>query len=330
MAFFSVIVPVYNRPDELDELLESLSEQFFKDFEVVVVEDGSRISSENIVHKYQKHLNIKYYLKKNTGPGPSRNFGAERSSGDYLIFLDSDCVVPPEYLREVHQFIVIHHPDAFGGPDKAHPGFKTIQKAINYSMTSFFTTGGIRGGKLSLENFKPRSFNMGISRKVFEKIEGFAPLRFGEDIDLSLRIEEQGFKSYLIEEGWVYHKRRTDFWKFFKQVFNSGIARIVLQKLHPGSLKLVHLLPGLFTLGVVVLIIMSLWNPLILVLLLLFALIIFSDSYKMNKSIKVALYSVISAFVQLTGYGAGFFYGIWKINILKSHSFFAFEKKFYD
>lgn len=330
MAFFSIIIPVYNRPDELDELLDSLSEQFFKDFEVIVVEDGSQFPSKSIVENYSKYFNVKYFYKENTGPGPSRNFGAERSSGEYLIFLDSDCVLPPVYLREIHQFIKEYQPDAFGGPDKAHPSFSSIQKAINYSMTSFFTTGGIRGGKKSLEHFKPRSFNMGISRKVYEATKGFAPLRFGEDIDLSLRIEEMGFRSYLIEEGWVYHKRRTGFWKFYKQVFNSGIARVILQKLHPGSLKLVHLLPGIFTLGVLFLVILSFWYSKVLLLLLLYIIIILIDSHKSNKSWLVAFFAVIAAFVQLIGYGTGFFYGIWKIEVLKSKSYFAFEKKFYD
>ena len=236
---YSIIVPVYNRPDEVDELLESLTEQTFKDMEVVIVEDGSTKPCESVVHKYAGKLQLRYYTKENSGPGPTRNFAAERSQGEFLIFLDSDCVLPPDFLKEVEAELNRQECDAWGGPDRAHESFTSVQKAISYSMTSFITTGGIRGGKKQMDKkFYPRSFNLGIRRSLYRQLGGFSSMRFGEDIDLSLRIYKSGASCRLFPEAWVWHKRRTDFKKFFKQVHNSGIARINLMKRHPGSLKL--------------------------------------------------------------------------------------------
>ena len=253
---YSVIIPVYNRPDEVDELLESLTHQTVKDFEVVVVEDGSTVPCKEVVEKYMSTLDIQYLTKKNGGPGPARNYGVEHSKGEYVLILDSDCVLPEGYLAAIEQELTENPCDAFGGPDAAHESFTNVQKAISYSMTSFFTTGGIRGGKKkgAMDKFYPRSFNMGIRREVYLKLKGFSKMRFGEDIDFSYRIVEAGYKSRLFPEAWVWHKRRTDMDKFFKQVFNSGIARINLTKRHPGTLKLVHLLPMVFTVGVLLLI----------------------------------------------------------------------------
>ena len=234
---YSIIVPVYNRPDEVDELLESLTEQTFKDMEVVIVEDGSTKPCESVVHKYAGKLQLRYYTKENSGPGPTRNFAAERSQGEFLIFLDSDCVLPPDFLKEVEAELNKQECDAWGGPDRAHESFTSVQKAISYSMTSFITTGGIRGGKKQMDQkFYPRSFNLGIRRSLYRQLGGFSSMRFGEDIDLSLRIYKSGASCRLFPEAWVWHKRRTDFRKFFKQVHNSGIARINLMKRHPGSL----------------------------------------------------------------------------------------------
>jgi glycosyltransferase involved in cell wall biosynthesis len=253
MMRYSVIIPVYNRPDEVDELLQSLTAQHFKDFEVVVVEDGSSVPCEKIVNQYQGKLDIHYYNKPNSGPGQTRNYGAERSNGEYLIILDSDCILPEGYLDAVEKELQTAPADAFGGPDRAHSSFTDIQKAINYSMTSFFTTGGIRGGKKKMDKFYPRSFNMGVRREVYQALGGFSNMRFGEDIDFSIRIFKGGYQCRLFPDAWVYHKRRTDFKKFFKQVHNSGIARINLYKKYPESLKVVHLLPAVFTLGVALL-----------------------------------------------------------------------------
>ena len=255
---YSIIVPVFNRPDEVDELLESLCHQEVNNFEVIIVEDGSKKPCKDVCDKYAGILDLHYYFKENSGPGQSRNYGAERANGDWLIVLDSDVVLPTGYLKAVdaeltsaisHQSTSI---DAFGGPDASHPSFTPVQKAISYSMTSFFTTGGIRGGKgKKLDKFFPRSYNMGIRREVYQELGGFTKMRFGEDIDFSYRIVEAGYKTALISDAWVWHKRRTDFRKFFRQVYNSGIARINLTKRHPGTLKLVHLLPTVFTLGVI-------------------------------------------------------------------------------
>ena len=253
---YSIIVPVFNRPDEVDELLDSLTRQTLKDFEVIIVEDGSKTPCKDVCDKYADILDLHYYYKENSGPGQSRNYGAERASGEWLIVLDSDVVLPDNYLQAVDSELKEKPADAWGGPDAAHPSFTPVQKAISYSMTSFFTTGGIRGGKAKLDKFYPRSFNMGILRDVYLKLGGFSKMRFGEDIDFSYRIVEAGFQTRLLPDAWVWHKRRTDFRKFFRQVYNSGIARINLMKRHPGTLKLVHLLPTVFTIGVIALLLL--------------------------------------------------------------------------
>lgn len=328
---YSVIIPVYNRPDEVDELLSSLTRQAFTDFEVIVVEDGSSQPCEEVCRKYSDKLPLHYYSKDNGGPGDSRNYGAARAQGEWLIILDSDVLLPPTYLNSVDNGIAASpHLAAFGGPDASHPDFNAMQKAVSYSMTSFFTTGGIRGGKTKLDKFFPRSFNMGIRRDVYTQLGGFKKMRYGEDIDFSYRIVEGGFSTTLIPEAWVWHKRRTDLRAFFRQVEHSGAARIALTKLHPGTMKLVHLLPMLFTVGVCVLILISAvgrvlmeydhsagspqaaihkwywlcaapWIP-----LLLFAALVFVDSSIRNRSLKVGFLSIATSYTQLLGYGTGF------------------------
>lgn len=326
---YSIIIPVYNRPDEVDELLNSLTQQTVRDFEVIVVEDGSSVTCEHVVKRYEQQLNIRYFNKPNSGPGQTRNYGAERSSGEYLLILDSDCILPPGYLAAIEEELKRQPADAFGGPDRAHDSFTSTQKAINYAMTSFFTTGGIRGGKKKMDKFYPRSFNMGLKADVYRALEGFSKMRFGEDIDLSIRIFKGGYSCRLFPEAWVWHKRRTDLKKFFKQVYNSGIARINLYKKYPESLKVVHLLPAIFTLGVVFVLLSSLICPYALLLLAMFAIIIFTDSSFRNRSLWIGLLSVLAAFIQLTGYGSGFLSAWWKRCILKKDSFSAFEKNFY-
>ena len=342
---YSIIVPVYNRPDEVDELLQSLCEQTVKDFEVIIVEDGSIKPCKDVCNKYAGILSLHYYAKENSGPGQSRNYGAERANGEYVIILDSDVVLPSGYLQAIEEELAQQPCEAFGGPDASHPDFTPVQKAISYSMTSFFTTGGIRGGKAKLDKFYPRSFNMGIRRDVYQQLGGFTKMRFGEDIDFSYRIVEAGYQPRLFPEAWVWHKRRTDFRKFFRQVYNSGIARINLEKRHPGTMKLVHLLPTVFTVGVIALILISAvgralmhyvdhdqfywmcfapWLP-----ILLYSLLIFIDSSIKNKSPHVGLLSIPAAFVQLMGYGLGFIESWWKRCILKQDEFQAFEQTFY-
>lgn len=326
---YSIIIPVYNRPDEVDELLNSLTQQTVHDFEVIVVEDGSSVTCEHVVKRYEQQLNIRYFNKPNSGPGQTRNYGAERSSGEYLLILDSDCILPPGYLAAIEEELKRQPADAFGGPDRAHDSFTSTQKAINYAMTSFFTTGGIRGGKKKMDKFYPRSFNMGLKADVYRALGGFSKMRFGEDIDLSIRIFKGGYSCRLFPEAWVWHKRRTDLKKFFKQVYNSGIARINLYKKYPESLKVVHLLPAVFTLGVVFVLLSSLICPYALLLLAMFAIIIFTDSSIRNRSPRIGILSVLAAFIQLTGYGSGFLSAWWKRCILKKDSFSAFEKNFY-
>ena len=325
----SVIIPVYNRPDEVDELLQSLTQQSFKDFEVIVVEDGSSIPCKPVTEKYQELLDVHYYDKPNSGPGQTRNYGAERSKGEYLIILDSDCILPEGYFLAVEEELQHKAVDAFGGPDRAHESFTNIQKAINYSMTSFFTTGGIRGGKKKMDKFYPRSFNMGIRKSTYEALGGFSPMRFGEDIDFSIRLFKNGYKVCLFPSAWVYHKRRTDWRKFFRQVYNSGIARINLYKRYPDSLKLVHLLPAVFTLGVFFFLVGSLFCAWSLLPLGLFCLLIFVDSSIQNKSIKIGFLSIIASFIQLLGYGCGFLDAAWNRLVLKKEEFSAFQKTFY-
>ena len=326
---FSIIIPVFNRPDEVDELLESLCQQTVKDFEVLIIEDGSVKPCKDVCDKYANILDLHYYAKENSGPGQSRNYGAERSNGEYVIILDSDVVLPVGYLQAVEDELKQKPCEAFGGPDSAHPSFTPVQKAISYSMTSFFTTGGIRGGKAKLDKFYPRSFNMGIRRDVYLQLGGFTKMRFGEDIDFSYRIVEAGYMPRLFPEAWVWHKRRTDFRKFFRQVYNSGIARINLEKRHPGTMKLVHLLPTVFTLGVIGLLIISLFWPLACVPIILYSAIILIDSSFKNKNAWVGILSIPAAFVQLMGYGFGFIESWWKRCVLKKDEFTAFEKNFY-
>ena len=326
---YSIIVPVYNRPDEVDELLESLTHQVFRNFEVVIVEDGSDKRCDEVCNRYKDLLPLRYYYKKNSGPGNSRNFGVDYANSDYVIILDSDVVVPPHYLSAIDEELNREQCDFFGGADAAHPSFTPVQKAISYSMTSFFTTGGIRGGKKKLDKFYPRSYNMGVRRTAYQALGGFSRMRFGEDIDFSYRLIENGYKSRLFPEAWVWHKRRTDLRKFFRQVYNSGIARINLEKRHPGAMKPVHLLPMLFTLGVLLLLLLSPWCLWTLTPLLAYALIICIHSSVVNKSLRVGLLSVPAAFTQLMGYGLGFINAWWKRCVLRQDEFQAFEKTFY-
>lgn len=343
---YSIIVPVFNRPDEVDELLESLLSQEEKDFEVIIVEDGSKVPCKKVCDKYADRLDLHYYYKENSGPGQSRNYGAERAKGDYLLILDSDVVLPKGYIRAVSEELNREPADAFGGPDCAHESFTDTQKAISYSMTSFFTTGGIRGGKKKLDKFYPRSFNMGIRRDVYQELGGFSKMRFGEDIDFSIRIFKAGKRCRLFPEAWVWHKRRTDFRKFWKQVYNSGIARINLYKKYPDSLKLVHLLPMVFTVGTTCLLLLILSGLFLLCIpilniigsllvmiglipLLLYSIIICVDSTMQNNSLKIGLLSIAAAFIQLTGYGCGFISAWWKRCVCGMDEFSAYEKNFY-
>ena len=310
---FSIIIPVYNRPQEVDELLESLCLQTIKDFEVVVVEDGSTEKCDAVCERYADKLELHYYFKPNSGPGPSRNYGADRSQGEYLIILDSDVIVPENYLETIKAELNREPCDAFGGPDRAHESFTPIQKAINYAMTSFFTTGGIRGGKHKMDKFYPRSFNLGIKKSVYEALGGFAPMRYGEDIDLSTRIFKGGDSCRLFPEAFVYHKRRVKFSSFFRQVKHSGEARVVLKNKYPETFKLVHLLPAAFVVGNLLLVALGIFHHWLWFMpIVLYVVMVFVDSLIKNKDLKVAMLSVPAAYCQLFGYGLGFLGAAWK------------------
>lgn len=319
--FFSVIVPLYNRPQEIDELLHTLTQQTYPQFEVLVIEDGSVIDAKAIVESYSDRLDIHYYVKQNEGQGFTRNFAFARARGDYFVIFDSDCLIPKNYLAIVKNHLLEHQLDAYGGPDGAHPSFTPVQKAISYSMTSPFTTGGIRGGKKHIGQFHPRSFNMGISREVWEKTGGFILTRLGEDIEFSIRIHSMGFKIGLIPGAIVYHKRRTDFAQFYKQLHFFGRARINIYKHFPAELKLVHFFPAAFTIFLIVSTFLNLFqHPLARIcngMLLVYILLIFFHSWSENKSLKVAFLSILASLVQLSAYGMGFMQDFWKRVIWK-------------
>ena len=305
MPYFSVIIPVYNRPDEVRDLLESLSNQTSHDFEILLVEDGSTLPCRSVANDYSEKLDVHYYYKENEGRSIARNYGMEKASGEYFIFFDSDCVIPESYFEIVRKELERNYADCFGGPDKAHESFSDIQKAINYSMTSFLTTGGIRGGKMQLEKFTPRTFNMGFSRKVFESVGGFREM-FSEDIDMSTRIRQAGFSIRLSRPAYVYHKRRTSLKLFCRQIYIFGMSRISLYLLYPDTLKIVHLLPAAFVLGSLAMIIASFFWPYAILPLLFYLLAIFGVSLFSNKNLKIAALSVITSVIQLGGYGIGF------------------------
>jgi GT2 family glycosyltransferase len=305
---FSFIIPVYNRPDETEELLQSFQAlETNTAFEIVIIEDGSSMSSEVVVNKYKQSLDIAYYFKENSGPGDSRNFGMKKAKGNYFIILDSDCILPKNYLTEVEKSLNENYVDCFGGPDAAHESFSNLQKAINFSMTSFITTGGIRGNKKSVDTFQPRSFNMGISKEAFLASNGFGNIHPGEDPDLSIRLWNLGFKTTLIPEAFVYHKRRISWSKFYKQVNKFGLVRPILNKWHPTTKKITYWFPTLFSLGFITSMILIFFHVKILfALFLLYFVLVFVVALISTKSIVVSIFALIAISVQFFGYGYGF------------------------
>lgn len=312
---FSVIIPLYNRPQEIDELLHSLTLQSYKDFEVLVVEDGSTDRAEGVVSKYFEKLDVQYFYKENSRQGFSRNFGFERAKGDWMVVFDSDCIIPPSYFELVHEFL-LNHPDVdvYGGPDASHPDFSDWQKAISYSMTSPLTTGGIRGGNKTIGTFHPRSFNMGISRKAWEVTQGYKISVKGEDIEFSLRIVEHGLKTSLIPQAFVYHKRRTNFRQFSEQVTFFGRARINIKQFYPHELKWIHWMPSLFFLysRMVILLFLIQWfiplEPWLFIAaapLLGWSFGILIHASWTTRNLKIGLLSLAAGFIQLSGYGKG-------------------------
>ena len=303
---FSVVIPVYNRPDEVRELLESLSVQTYKDFEVVIIEDGSAIKCDQVAESFKNKLTLSYYYKINEGRSIARNYGIARATGDYYVIFDSDCIIPENYFSIVSEFLTKNPVDCFGGPDRAHSSFTPVQKAISYSMTSFLTTGGLRGSSKKITKFYPRSFNMGFNKKVLEATGGFPNIPLAEDIELSFRIEKAGLKIALIENAFVYHKRRTSFKQFFRQVNRFGIGRIDLYKKYPNTLKLTHFIPAMFVVFTCLSAMLTPFNYLFILPLLLYLLLILTDATYTNKSISIGILSVWSTLVQMFGYGTGF------------------------
>lgn len=305
---FSIIIPVFNRPNEIDELLESLTMQDFQQgFEVFIIEDGSTEKSDLVVKKHQQRLNISYFFKENSGSGDSRNFGMQQASGNYFIILDSDVILPNHYLSEVKNALDLNFTDAFGGPDAAHKSFTSLQKAINYSMTSVLTTGGIRGKKQAVGKFQPRSFNMGISKNGFEKTNGFSKMTIAEDIDLTFRLWENDFETQLIPSAFVYHKRKSSLRDFFNQTYKFGKARPLLNQKYPKSEKITYWFPSLFLVGFDIGIILSIFGfPQITAFYGLYFTLIFLDSLLQNQNLKVAFLSILTTFTQFLGYGFGF------------------------
>ncbi|SFI83514.1 glycosyltransferase [Myroides guanonis] len=333
--YYSFIIPVYNRPDEIQELLESMTRQTYKkDFEVVIVEDGSSNDCKDIIVNYSDQLSISYFFKENSGPGNSRNYGMKRAKGDYFIILDSDCILPIEYLEEVDTYLTQKYVDCFGGPDAALPSFTDIQKAINFTMTSILTTGGIRGTSERLSKFQPRSFNMGISRKAFEATEGFGSIHPGEDPDLSIRLWNKGFSSDLFPNAFVYHKRRIDWKKFYQQVNKFGKARPILNQRYPEYSKLTYWFPAFFCLGMIVsllLIFVGVYLPIVFYLTYLVTLAI--ACYIKERSINISVLTIMATLIQFYGYGNGFLISTYKLFVIGKRAeesmpemFFKLEK----
>lgn len=328
---FSFVVPVYNRPDEVEELLASLALQSDKDFEVVIVEDGSTIRSDEVAARYTDRLQVRYFYKANEKPAIARNYGIERARGNYYIFVDSDCIIPEQYVETIRAELTNDYVDAFGGPDASHPSFSHLQKAISYAMTSPLTTGGIRGGGEKVDKFYPRSFNMGFSQKVADDLKGFPVITMhpGEDMVLAIEIIKRGYRTRLIRGAYVFHKRRATLRQFFRQVSRFAKVRVVMSKVYPETFKLFYAFPSLFVIGVVVLILLAPVSVWFLFPLGVFALTVVTDSYFRNKSIQVSLLSLPATLCQLFGYGIGFLRSVWRVCILNRDDYRVFEQGFY-
>ncbi len=328
---YSFIIPVYNRPQEIKELLTSLLELNFQNsFEIVIVEDGSTQDSREVIKEFDSKLDVSYYAKDNSGPGDSRNFGMRKAKGNYFLILDSDCLVPPGYLKTVDNYLSEHYVDCFGGADAAHESFSNLQKAINYVMTSFLTTGGIRGNKRGVQKFEPRSFNMGLSKKAFEASDGFSRIHPGEDPDLSQRLLQLGFETTFIPGAEVFHKRRISWSKFYKQVRKFGMVRPILNRWHPSSAKITFWFPTFFVFFCLASVLLAvIWNPMILIPLAVYIAMILLESSIKNQSLYIGFLSVIAMFVQFFGYGLAFLKSSFFIGLLKKDPEKQFPELFF-
>jgi glycosyltransferase involved in cell wall biosynthesis len=329
---YSFIIPVYNRPGELAELLASIARQTFRNFEVVVVEDGSDLRSDFLVEKYSSEMAIEYIDLMRSGPSRARNVGTLAANGDYYIYVDSDCILPEDYLGKIDRFLETNPLDFFGGPDRASGNFNTTQKAISYAMTSFLTTGGIRGGKKKVDRFYPRSFNMGISRNAFSAVGGYPETRMhpGEDMVLSIELIRNGFASGLIRDAYVYHKRRTSLRKFFKQVYGFGKTRLIISRVYPDTFSPLYLVPSLFLIGCLLLVLLApVAGLLALMPILAWMGLVFLDATLQNWSVLTGLVAVAASVIQLFGYGAGFLMAVWSVFVMRKDEYRVFAKGFY-
>jgi len=328
---YSVIIPVFNRPDEVEELLNTLVQQTFKDFELIIVEDGSSLPCDEVIAPYQSKMDIKYFFKENSGPGDSRNYGMAKALGEYLIFFDSDCLIPPHYFMTIEAFLNETPLDVYGGKDAAHESFSDIQKAIDYAMTSRITTGGIRGNKKTMDTYQPRSFNMGVKRSVYQQVGGYGNIHPGEDPDWSLRIMKAGYSSGFIPNAYVYHKRRIDWKKFAKQVYKFGMVRNIIGKWHPGTTKAIYFIPTLFFFFCIASLMAAIFvNGLFLLPIVIFSLVLFIDAILKTKSIKIAFLAVFATYVQFFGYGYGFLKSFINISLLKKEERKTFPELFFS
>ncbi|MEN8138723.1 MAG: glycosyltransferase [Bacteroidota bacterium] len=330
MLNYSFIIPVYNRPNEIRELLESFQKvEFDRDYEIVIIEDGSSEKSDSVIEEFKDELNISYFFKENSGPGDSRNYGMSRARGNYFIVLDSDVILPPNYLIETDKFLQENYVHAYGGPDDAHESFSDLQKAINFAMTSFLTTGGIRGGKKQVGKFQPRSFNMGISKEAFEATGGYGKIHPGEDPDLTFRIWEAGYETALIPNAKVFHKRRISWSSFRMQVYKFGVVRPILSQWHKGTGKITFWFPTIFSFYLLASTIVSPICQLPILTVLIYLLLIFSSALSQTKSVKIAGMSVLTSLIQFTSYGYGFLISNFKLHVLKQEPKEAFPKFFF-
>lgn len=328
---YSFIIPVYNRPIEIEELLSSFLELDGNfEYEIVIVEDGSKETSKSVIERYANKLNITYFFKTNSGPGDSRNYGMQRAKGNYYIVLDSDVILPNNYLSAVDYYLKSNFYHCFGGPDAAHKSFSDLQKAINFAMTSFLTTGGIRGGSEAVDDFQPRSFNLGLSKEAFKATKGFGKIHPGEDPDLVLRLRKLGYKTTLIKAAQVYHKRRISWHKFYTQVNKFGKVRPILNSWHPRSAKITYWFPTLFLLGFICALFMALFQFLYPLLGYgLYFAAIFVSALLSTKSLKIATMSLLAVAIQFYGYGKGFLSSTLKLLTSNKSAEAIFPKLFF-
>lgn len=314
---FALISPTFKRPDEVTEFLDSLRKlDYPKDkFEIILGDGTPGDELRPLIYPYQKDLPLKIYYEEFLPVSNARNRAAELSTAQFFIFLDSDCIIPEGYLKAVEFFLDAHPQiNLFGGPDAASEDFTDLQKAISFSMTSFLTTGGIRGGSSSVTTYHPRGFNMGISAELFNKVGGYDEnFVCGEDVELSMRLIKAGAKSAFIEEAHVFHKRRTSIKQFRRQVFRFGAARPLLAKAHPGNLKITHLFPLAFTVyrhvSAILFLLVFYFNLSVLSLpfamYVLYMVAVFFSALK-KEGLSVALLAVQTTNTMNAGYGIGF------------------------